>query len=230
MCGRTSLFVDQQELEETFDAKVVTDGGYEPRYNIAPGEPLEVITNEAQDEIDQYHWGLIPFWADEPDDGIINARSETAGEKRSFESAWESRPCLVLTSGFYEWKRTNGGPKQPYRIYREDAGAFAMAGLWEVWQGDDETERIPSVTILTTDPNDTMASIHDRMPVVLPSDEEDAWLNGDPDERADLCQAYPGEDLDAYEISTTINNPGNDRPEVIEPLGHEQSGLGEFGT
>jgi putative SOS response-associated peptidase YedK len=229
MCGRTSLFVEQQELEDTFDARVIADGGYEPRYNIAPGEPLEVITNDNQDEIDQFHWGLLPSWADEPGDGLINARSETADEKRSFKAAWDSRPCLVLTSGFYEWKSTNGGPKQPYRIYRDDAEVFAMAGLWEVWEGD-EVQRIPSVTILTTEPNPTMNSIHDRMPVILSSDDEEMWLNGDPDERKGLCRPYPGTDLEAYEISTLVNNPTNDRPGVIEPLGHEQSGLGEFGS
>ena len=98
MCGRTALFIQQQDLEDRFDAQVVTDGGYTPRYNIAPGEPLEVITNETPDEIDQYHWGLIPFWADEPEEGIINARSETAGEKRVFRMrgthgrAWSSHP------------------------------------------------------------------------------------------------------------------------------------------
>ena len=116
MCGRNALFANQQELEDRFGATVVTDGGYTPRYNIAPGQPTEIITNEAPDEIDQYHWGLIPHWVDEPEDGFINARSETADEKRAFRNAWESRPCLVLSSGFYEWQKQNGGPKQPYRI------------------------------------------------------------------------------------------------------------------
>jgi putative SOS response-associated peptidase YedK len=226
MCGRTSLFAALADVEETFDARLVADGGYRPRYNIAPGEPLEVITNEAPDAIDRYHWGLLPPWADEDDEGFINARSETASEKRSFADAWESRPCLVLSSGFYEWKATNGGPKRPYRVYREDAPAFAMAGLWDVWEGEDRS--IPSVTILTTEPNDLISPIHDRMPVVLPTDEEAAWLTGAPDERAELCQPYPESDLDAYEISTRVNDPTNDDPSVIEPLGHEQSGLGEF--
>jgi putative SOS response-associated peptidase YedK len=135
MCGRNSLFIDQADLEARFDAEVVTDGGYTPRYNIAPGDDLHIITNEAPDEIDAYHWGPIPFWADEPEEGIINARSETADEKRVFEQAWESRPCLVLSSGFYEWKSPNGGSKQPYRIYREDDPAFAMAVLWDIWGG-----------------------------------------------------------------------------------------------
>ena len=160
MCGRNSLFIDQADLEARFDAEMVADGGYTPRYNIAPGEDLYIITDEASDEIGAYHWGLIPFWADEPEEGIINARSETADEKRVFERAWESRPCLVLSSGFYEWKSPNGGSKQPYRIHREDDPAFAMAGLWDVWEGDDET--ISCVTIITTEPNDLMNSIHDR--------------------------------------------------------------------
>ena len=111
MCGRNSLFIGQSDLEARFDAEVMADGGYTPRYNIAPGDNLEVITNEAADKIDQYRWGLIPFWADEAKEGIINARSETTDEKHVFENAWESRPCLVLSSGFYQWQAQNGGPK-----------------------------------------------------------------------------------------------------------------------
>jgi putative SOS response-associated peptidase YedK len=228
MCGRNSLFIEQGDLEARFDAEVVTDGGYTPRYNIAPGDGLEVITNETPDEIDRYHWGLIPFWADEPEEGIINARSETADEKRVFEQAWESRPCLVLSSGFYEWKAQNGGPKQPYRIYREADPAFAMAGLWDVWEGDGES--IPCVTILTTEPNELMQPIHDRMPVVLPQEAESEWLSSGPDARKEFCQPYPDDDMTTYEISTRVNNPGNDDPRVIEPVDHEQSGLGNFGS
>lgn len=228
MCGRNSLFLAREDLEDRFDAKIVADGGYTPRYNIAPGADLEVVTNEATDEIDQYHWGLIPFWADEPEEGIINARSETVDEKRVFENAWESRPCLVLSTGFYEWESRNGGPKQPYRIYREDDPAFAMAGLWERWDGDDET--VSCVTILTTEPNEVIEPIHDRMPVVLPTDAEAEWLAAEPSRRKELCQPYPDVDLTAYEISTYVNDPGHDEPTVIEPLEHEQSGLGEFGS
>ncbi|WP_335998769.1 SOS response-associated peptidase [Halorientalis halophila] len=232
MCGRTSLFVDRDDLERRFDARIVADGGYEPRYNIAPGDGLEVIANDDAGEIRRFHWGLIPSWADEPETGMINARSETASEKPAFQKAWESRPCLVLSSGFYEWQARNGGPKRPYRIHREDDPAFAMAGLWEVWEGDGESEdeTVSCVTILTTDPNELLAPIHDRMPVVLPANEESEWLEAGPDEREELCRPYPDDDLAAYEISTRVNNPGNDDPGVIEPLGHEQSGLGEFGS
>jgi len=228
MCGRNSLFIDPGDLQVRFDAEIVTDGGYTPRYNIAPGDSLDIITNEAPDEIDRYHWGLIPFWTDDAKEGIINARSETAAEKRVFERAWEARPCLVLSSGFYEWKSPNGGPKQPYRIHREDDPAFAMAGLWGVWEGEDET--ISCVTILTTDPNDLTESIHDRVPVVLPRDAESEWLSAGRDERKKLCQPYPKDDPVAYEISTRVNSPGNEGPEVIEPLDHQQSGLGEFSS
>lgn len=228
MCGRNSLFIGQDDLETRFDAEIVADGGYTPRYNIAPGDDLDVITNEAAAEIDRYHWGLIPFWADDPEEGIINARSETANEKRVFERAWESRPCLVLSSGFYEWKSSNGGPKQPYRIYPENGPAFAMAGLWDVWEGEEEA--IPCVTILTTEPNDLMEPIHDRMPVVLPEDVESEWLSSGPDDRKELCQPYPAKDLTAYEISTRVNSPENDDPTVIEPLDHEQSGLADFSS
>jgi putative SOS response-associated peptidase YedK len=103
-----------------------------------------------------------------------------------------------------------------------------MAGLWDVWEGDDAT--ISCVTILTTEPNDVMQPIHDRMPVILPQGAESDWLSADPDTRTELCQPYPNDDLDAYEISTRVNNPGNDDPQVIEPLDHEQSGLGEFSS
>lgn len=226
MCGRNALFPPPDVLESRFDAEIVTDGGYTPRYNIAPGQPTEVITNEARDEIDQFHWGFIPFWADEPEEGFINARSETTHEKRSFERAWESRPCLVLSSGFYEWQATNGGPKQPYRIHIEDTPAFALDGLWETWEGEDTS--IDCVTILTTEPNDVMEPIHDRMPVVLPAEVESEWLTSGPDDRQALCRPYPKDDLVAYEIGTRVNNPGNDDPSVIEPLGHEQAGLGDF--
>ena len=226
MCGRNSLFVPSSDLESRFDAEVIADGGYEPRYNIAPGADLEVITNDAPGAIGRYHWGLLPLWADERGEGIVNARSETVDQKRPFEDAWDSRPCLVLSSGFYEWQARAGGPKRPYRVYREDGPTFAMAGLWDVWEGEDGP--VPCVTILTTEPNELMEPIHDRMPVVLPKDAESEWLTAGPAVREELCRPYPRDDLTAYEVSTAVNDPGNDDPGVIDPLEHEQSGLGEF--
>lgn len=132
----------------------------------------------------------------------------------------------MFPSGFYEWQSPNDGPKQPYRIYRED-DPVAMAGFWEEWQGNRD-EPLRTVTILTTDPNDGVESIHDRMPVVLPREDEETWLMADSDEREELCQPYPGEDLDAYPVSTAVNNLENDNARIIESLGNEQSNLGEF--
>lgn len=227
MCGRNSLFIARDDLEDRFDASVVADGGYRPRFNIAPGEPLEIITNETPESIDRFGWGLVPRWADERTEGFINARSETAHEKPAFRDAWDERPCLVLSSGFYEWRSANGGPKQPYRIHRDD-GAFAMAGLWEE-RGGDGGERRRTVTILTTDANDVVAPIHDRMPVVLPRDAERTWLAAGPDERRALCRPSP-DDLTAYPISTFVNDPSHDDARVVEPLESEQADLGEFGS
>ncbi|UWG50752.1 Putative SOS response-associated peptidase YedK [Halalkaliarchaeum sp. AArc-CO] len=232
MCGRNSLFVPREQLEARFDAELVADGGYEPRYNVAPGDGLEVITAEAPDEIDRYRWGIVPPWSDDSGRGdlLVNACSETVAEKRVFRDAWKSRPCLVLSSGFYEWQSKAGGSKRPYRIYQDGDDAFAMAGLWENpdGNGDETGESMPRVTILTTEANQLMEPIHDRMPVVLPNEVESEWLEAGPTARAELCRPYPGDDLDAYEISTRVNDPGNDDERVIEPLEHEQSGLGEF--
>lgn len=226
MCGRNSLFIPQSELEDRFDARIVADGGYEPRYNIAPGEGLEVITNDATDEIDRFQWGLAPEWLDDPSDGWINARSETADEKPAFRAAWKRRPCLVLSSGFYEWKEQNRGGKIPYRVFRESDPAFAFAGLWE--EREDNGETLRTVTILTTDANDLVEPIHDRMPVILERDREEDWLTSGEEERKELCHPYQDGDLDAYQISRQVNNPENDEATIIEPDSGSQSDLGQF--
>jgi len=226
MCGRTSLFAPRAELESRFDVRVPDD--YRPRYNIAPTDSIEVITGDQSDVIQRFDWGFMPRWADADDEGFINARAETAHEKPAFSDAWESRPCLVLSSGFYEWKETARGPKQPYRVYREDDPVFAMAGLWQRWAGDGDHRQ--TVTILTTEPNDLVEPLHHRMAVVLPREDERTWLTAGPDERAELCRPYPNDDLDAYPISTIVNDPANDSPAVIEPDRSEQTGLGDFGS
>ncbi|WP_246983293.1 SOS response-associated peptidase [Halorientalis marina] len=226
MCGRTSLFAPAPDLADRFD--VAVPDTYRPRYNIAPTESVEVITGDDPDSIQRFHWGLRPSWADAGEGGHINARAETVAEKPAFADAWESRPCLVLSSGFYEWKDVERGGKRPYRVYREGDVAFAMAGVHERWEPDDGGDPLDTVTILTTEPNDLIEPLHHRMAVVLPADEEDQWLTGGPEERADLCRPYPDDDLDAYPISTAVNDPSNDSPGIIEPDETEQSGLGEF--
>lgn len=225
MCGRNSLFPPAKVLEERFDATLAFEG-YEPRYNIAPSDPQPVITNATPDSIEVAHWGLLPTWASSDHEGFINARSETAAEKPAFRDAWEKRPCLVLSSGFYEWQQRDVGPKQPFRIHRPGDPAFAMAGLWEPRQrgaGQD-----CSITILTTDPNEVIEPIHDRMPVVLRREDERDWLRSDPEQRFALCEPQRETGLEAYPISRDINNPAYDDPAVIVPNETSQRGLGEF--
>ncbi len=156
MCGRYTLLIEQDELEERFDARFAdSEPEFEPRYNAAPGQELPVITNDAPDEIRRLEWGLVPSWAEDDSGGIINARAETIDEKASFRAAYERRRCsregnereldtpsagrcLVPADGFYEWVGTERG-KQPYRVAFEDDRSFALAGLWERWEPDDET-------------------------------------------------------------------------------------------
>jgi putative SOS response-associated peptidase YedK len=227
MCGRNSVFIKEEDLEERFDARVIIDS-YQPRFNISPQQPHPVISNADPDMITEYRWGLAPQWMDDTSDGFINARSETAHEKPAFRHAWEMRPCLVLSTGFYEWKQSNSGSKQPYRVYRKSDPAFTMAGLWEERKLEN-SESLRTVTILTTEPNKVVEPIHDRMPVVLPRDEERTWLEADSDERREVCRPYPKDDLETYPISTRVNNPMNDDARVIEPLENKQSDLDEFG-
>lgn len=225
MCGRNSLFPPASQLESRFDATLHFES-YRPRYNIAPGETLAVIPSAEPDAIVGHHWGLRPAWMDEDEEGFINARSETAADKPSFRDAWAERPCLVLSSGFYEWRAGDRGPKQPFRIHRPDDPAFAFAGLWEPVSNGDGIDG--TVTILTTEPNELMGSIHDRMPVVLPRDEETEWLTAGPEDRAAMCRPYPDADLEAYPISRRVNDPSNDDPAVVEPAADPQSDLDEF--
>ena len=230
MCGRTSLYLPQSVVESRFDAEATEP--LEPRYNIAPSQDLPVITNTAPEAIDQFEWGFLPTWADSPEESYrpINARSETAAEKPMFRDSFEAKRCLVLADGFYEWqaKGKGAGPKQPYRVQREDEQPFAMAGLWSEWQ--DNGTSLETVTILTTDANELVEAIHDRMPVILPVARERDWLDPDED-AADLLEPYPEDDLEAYPISTAVNSPANDSPEILEPVEGDstsQRGLDEF--
>ena len=224
MCGRTSLFATLEELEARLDATHAAPGTYDPRYNIAPQEPMEVVTGADPGTVERQHWGLLPEWADGPGDGLINARAETVAEKPAFRESWTERPCLVPSSGFYEWQATPHG-KEPHRVHRPD-DLMLLGGIWREWTGDDRTLR--SVTILTTEPNDLMAELHDRMPVLLRPGEEATWLHGGPEARAALCRPYPDDDLEAYRIGTAVNDPSNDHPGIVEQDTTEQSGLGEF--
>lgn len=228
MCGRTSLFRPQPEIERRFGATFEYD--FEPRYNIAPSNELAVVHDVATETITADQWGFVPEWADSIAAGPrpINARAETVAENRLFSNAFEHRRALVLADGYYEWAGNRGG-KQPYRITVGEDSLFAMAGLWSRWEGDSGSRS--TVTIITTEPSDPVASIHDRMPVILDQSVENQWLEADPERAADLLSPYDGT-LQTQQISTLVNDPANDSPAVIDPIGGDsgQTGLDNFGA
>ena len=221
MCGRFSLTTDKKRLAEAF-AEFEPPREIVPRYNIAPSQPIAVVANDGQNKVDYFVWGLIPSWAKDPAIGnkMINARSETLAEKPSFKTAYKRRRCLILSDGFYEWRKNPDKTKTPMYIQLESREPFAFAGLWESWHSA-EGDNILSCTIITTQPNDFMANIHNRMPVILPRQAYSQWLDPaeqNPDQLQHLLVPYPAEEMTAYPVSTVVNNPRNESPECIEPL------------
>jgi len=194
-----------------------------PRFNIAPGQPVAVVRQQPRAEgreLALLRWGLVPAWADDPSVGhlLANARSETAATKPSFRRAFRSRRCLVVADGFYEWQKTTGR-KQPYFVGLRGDRPFGLAGLWERW--DKHGGPVESCTVLTTDANELMRPIHERMPVIVPPDQYDLWLDPrcqDTGKLAKLLRPYPSKDLLAYRVSALINNPKNDVPQCVEAI------------
>ena len=221
MCGRFSLTADVNAVQESFPwVNIPPD--LTPRYNITPTQPVAVIANDGKNKLDYYTWGLIPSWAKDPEIGsrLINARSETLAEKPSFRSAFRRRRCLILADGFYEWQQQpQSKQKIPMYIKLTSGKPFGFAGLWEVWNSPDGS-MILSCTIITTQPNDLMQPIHNRMPVILPPTTYETWLQpGDqnPVNLANLLAPYPADEMQAYPVSTLVNSPANDLPACILP-------------
>ena len=191
-----------------------------PSYNVAPTQRVAAVVSDGETrKLEMLRWGLIPPWADDPEIGsrMINARSETATEKSSFRKPFRERRCLILADGFYEWQKSSSG-KQPYYIRMEDERPFAFAGLWERWSR--EGEEIRTCTILTTEPNDLVKDIHNRMPVILPPEDYALWLDPDIQETdaiSPLLKPYSAEEMQAYPVSRSVNSPANDDPRCIEP-------------
>jgi putative SOS response-associated peptidase YedK len=219
MCGRFSLTLTADQLSLAFPWLQVPQQ-VEPRYNIAPTQPVAVVANSNRSQLDYFQWGLVPSWAKDPSIGnrMINARAETLAEKPSFRAAYRRRRCLILADGFYEWQSDPGrGPKIPYYLRLGNGDPFAFAGLWEDWHAPDGS-RLLSCTIITTRPNELVAPIHNRMPAILAPDAYDLWLSPDdqPAERLQpLLGPYRADDMIGYPVSRVVNNPANDVPECI---------------
>lgn len=221
MCGRYSLIADIQELARQFEF----DGtGFEnsPRYNVAPTQSVLTVTNRDERQAEYMRWGLIPSWAKDASIGnrMINARGETVAQKPSFRNALTRRRCLVLADGFYEWQKVGKG-KRPMRIVLNSREPFAFAGLWETWR-DPEGETVRSCTIITTEANDLLRPIHERMPVILPKELEEFWLDGDVTDSAALTNVlspYNEELMEAYQVSPLVNKATNNGADLIVPVG-----------
>lgn len=221
MCGRFTLRTPAKDLAAHFGLPDAPHLG--PRYNVAPTQPIAtVLTLTGDRQFRLMRWGLVPHWAKDLSIGsrMINARAETVGEKPAFRAALRHRRCLILADGFYEWAK-GGKTKQPYYVLLEDDKPFAFAGLWERWLPPEGGEPVESCVIITTNANEVVGRFHDRMPVILESDDYELWLNpevADPEQVLPLLKPFPAERMKAYAVSPAVNSPRQDRREFTKPL------------
>lgn len=220
MCGRFTLRSKASDVAKTFNLLDVPE--LPLRYNIAPTQAVPIVRlgDDGNRSLALAHWGLIPSWADDPAIGnrMINARADTVATKPSFRTAFKKRRCLLVADGFYEWQKTDG-KKQPYYIRLKDGSPFGFAGLWERWERDGRA--IESCAIITTDANELMEPIHNRMPVIIPPSAYDLWLDQavqEPERLQPLLCPCPAGELTADAVSTVVNNPRNERAECIEKI------------
>jgi putative SOS response-associated peptidase YedK len=220
MCGRYTLtarrlHILEERLNTTFPELA-------PRYNIAPSQPVPIVRAAEEEGYDlaTVRWGLVPSWSKDPKSSysLINARAETVAEKPAYRTAFRRRRCLIPADGFYEWKQKDGG-KQPYHIRMKDGEPFGFAGLWEHWEGDGQV--VESCSIIVTEANDLVRSVHDRMPVIVAPDDYRLWLDpaiAKTEPLQALLRPYPADEMDAYPVSSRVNSPRNDTEALIIPM------------
>lgn len=226
MCGRFTLTASPDQLASLFE--LPQEPVVVPRYNIAPTQPVAVVRMSPQNASREWaltYWGLVPSWSKDPSMGarMINARSETVTEKPAFRAAFKRRRCLVPANGFYEWQKLGKG-KQPFYITTPDGAPFAIAGLWEYWEGA-EGSALESCTLLTTSANTLMAPLHDRMPVIVAPEDYAQWLGTGRDETPQalnqlqhLLRPYADDGLVAFPVSTYVNNTRNEGADCVQAL------------
>lgn len=219
MCGRFVMTLEPSKVEQFFGVSEVPE--IIPRYNIAPSQQILAIcqNGDGYRHARSFRWGLVPSWSKDPAIGnkMINARSETVGEKPAFRGPIRYHRCLIPASGFYEWSRQGDG-KVPFYIHRKDQEPLAFAGIWDTWKSMDKV--IESCSILTTDANSLISKLHDRMPVILSQSEFAAWLDRevtDVEKLKLLFAPFPSDMLNAFQVSTLVNNTRNDSPECLNP-------------
>jgi putative SOS response-associated peptidase YedK len=227
MCGRYTL-IRLNDVLEKFPWIEHSPPDLVSRYNIAPTQPVLGVANDHPDQFEHFVWGLIPSWAKDPSVGnrMINARAESLAEKPAFRTALKRRRCLVIADGFYEWKPEPGGKtKQPIYIHMKDGKPFAFAGLWDTWHDPAGSgSELRSCTIVTTQPNDLLKEIHDRMPAIIRPENYRQWLSGgelDPQRAAELLTPYPAEEMETRPVSTYVNSAKNEGEKCVESMTKE---------
>lgn len=218
MCGRFTIIDPLEDIMERYMASIAEGFDYKPNYNAAPMQYIPTIIGSSKgNRLGSLRWGLVPSWARDGKIGskMINARAETLAEKPAFKRLISSKRCIVPCNGFYEWKK-EGSNKQPMRILMKDISIFSLAGLYDTWI-DQDVNKLSTCTIITTEPNSLMSDIHDRMPVILRSQDEAEWLNKDSDRESilGLLRPYDAAEMIAYKVDSAVGNVRNNSKGLI---------------
>lgn len=219
MCGRFTITLDPADLQEELGLGEFPED-FIPRYNVAPTQPVAVTRDAVKGAVEWMRWGLIPFWAKDPSIGVkmINARSETLQEKPSFSKAFNSRRCLIIADGFYEWQKMSGKtPSIPHYFHLAKSKPFFFAGLWDTWK-DGEGKPLNSCTIITCAANELVGTFHERMPVIFDASTAWNWLKpASQNDLQQMLQPYPANLMTAYVVGKSVNSPALDSLELIHP-------------
>lgn len=221
MCGRYTVTTSAEALAKRFRVTLDSKLALKPKYNVAPSQDAPVVFQDANGHrrLELFRWGMIPHWAKDPAIGhrMINARAETVSEKPSFATPFKKSRCWIISDSVYEWLPQEGSSKKiPMRIMLKSEEPFAMAGLWDCWR-DPGGKEVRSFTIITTDAAPSLKAIHDRMPVILRPENEQAWLDPSSNMKTLAAMLVPYQDdlLKAYPVSAIVNSPANDTPDCI---------------
>jgi len=228
MCGRYGRRADKQRIAEwmqAHDTNVFDDTYLAPSYNVAPQswQPVVRLNPETGErELTIMRWGLVPFWSKDGKAAFntINAKAESIASSAAYREAWKRRRCLIPAEWFYEWHKIDEKTKQPFAIGMKDGSIFAFAGLWELWKDKETGKTLETYTIITTDPNELMAPIHTRMPVIVPRKDYGRWMApADPAQLpVDLLRPFPAEEMKAWKVSSAVGNTRNNNPDLLTPV------------
>jgi putative SOS response-associated peptidase YedK len=224
MCGRVvqSSGPLRYAIVDGLDVRDSRVHNYPPRWNVAPSQDLLVIRRNhktGQLSLDPLRWGLIPYWCKDPTGGRkpINAKAETVASLPTFREAYRKRRCIIPVDAFFEWKAIKGRTKQAYAIAMKDGSPFGIVGIWENWKDPRSSEWVRTFAIITTEANELVAEIHDRMPAILARSGYERWISEEPDPH-DLLRPYPSEEMRIWPISARVNKPENDDSTILEPI------------